>query len=43
MSVCEKISDYQPLLNISEIFPNISQLFYKEKTFACGFYVIQSR
>lgn len=43
MIVCKKISDYQSLPNISEIFPNISQLFYKEKTFACGFYVIQSR
>ena len=43
MNVWKKISDYQSLPNISEMFPNISQLFLHQKTFDRSFYVIQSR
>lgn len=36
MSVCKKIIENQPFPNISEIFPNISQLYYRPKTIFRG-------
>ena len=43
MIVCKKISDYQSLPNISEIFPNISQHWKLPKTNSQGYVVSLSK
>ena len=42
MSVCKKIIENQSFLNISELFPNISQLYFHAKTIVRGADVIIS-
>lgn len=42
MSVCKKIIENQSFLNISEMFPNISQLYFRSKTIVRGACVIIS-
>lgn len=36
VSVCKKIIENQPFPNIAEIFPNISQLYFRSKTILRG-------
>ena len=36
MSACKKIIENQPFLNISEIFPNNSQLYFRSKSIIRG-------
>lgn len=42
MSVCKKIIENQPFLNISDMFLNISQLYFRSKTIVRGADVIIS-
>lgn len=42
MSACKKIIENQSFLNISELFPNFSQLYFRSKTIVRGADVIIS-